>query len=296
IVVHLDIAFDFFQPMDQLFDAMLYPPHSTVGRKARSELQTEEPYIAIPNDIQAYITRDYHQIIPGRIPAFQAGFIVLRPNQQVFDEYVDLIREGHYVEGFGRENGWGGKGYGVVVGSMAMQGIVAYYYDHIRPNTMVELNGCRYNHMGADIKYRGSPGWLANRKDLHGRCRNGREYCEDCMNTSMALIKSVHYTNCRKPWNCAGEVFTKEQPKSEKGIDISNTNFDHCMLLHRRWHEYRTQFEDKLYALTRDATIMLGRRGHYKANIFQGHCDADHEYLAIHALPSSFSQAHVLYG
>ena len=155
IVVHTDIDFMYVKPMDDLFDAMLLPHDSNEGKAARDKIELEYPdkRKSIPENIQAYLTRDYHQVIPGRKAAFQAGFIVLKPNQKVFDEYLDIIREGNYVDGFSRENGWGGKGYGGVVGSMAMQGLPAYYYDEVAPNTSVELNGCRYNHMGANIFY-----------------------------------------------------------------------------------------------------------------------------------------------
>ena len=63
-------------------------------------------------------------------------------------ELVEIIKEGNYTAGFSRENGWGSGGYGAFVGAMAMQGLLAYYYDMVRPNTAVELNQCRFNHMG----------------------------------------------------------------------------------------------------------------------------------------------------
>jgi len=151
----INADFMFVKPMDDLYDAMLLPHDSTEGKAARDKIELEYPdkRQSMPENIQAYLTRDYHQVIPGRKAAFQAGFIVLKPNQKVFDEYLEIIREGNFVEGFSRENGWGGKGYGGVVGAMAMQGLPAYYYDEVAKNTSVELNGCRYNHMGANIFY-----------------------------------------------------------------------------------------------------------------------------------------------
>lgn len=152
---YINTDFMFVKPMDDLYDAMLLPHDSTEGKAARDRIELEYPdkRESMPENIQAYLTKDYHQVIPGRKAAFQAGFIVLKPNQKVFDEYLDIIREGNFVEGFSRENGWGGKGYGGLYGAMGMQGIVAYYYDEVAKNTSVELNGCRYNHMGANIFY-----------------------------------------------------------------------------------------------------------------------------------------------
>lgn len=68
IVVHTDIDFMFYQPMDELFDAMLYPFDSDEGRMARDRIEMEYPGkgATMPENIEAYLTRDYHQVIPGR--------------------------------------------------------------------------------------------------------------------------------------------------------------------------------------------------------------------------------------
>ncbi len=264
IVVHTDIDFMYHRPMDDLFDAMLMPPDGAGGRTARSRIEVEYPGARMPNNIEAYLTRDYHQVIPGRkageqrammicrislpivrrfwvtaetsprfilfsLPlsenaAFQAGFIVLKPDRRVFEQYLEIIREGNYVGGFSRENGWGGMGYGGVVGSMAMQGLPAYFYDVVRPNATVELNGCRYNHMGADVYYDDVPNFIKKYKDLHGKCRRNVEGCEDCRRTDLDLVKNIHFTNCRKPWNCAGRSST-----GKGDIDPRTADYDHCM-------------------------------------------------------------------
>ena len=66
IVVHTDIDFMYHQPMDTLFDAMLLPGDSEGGKMARRAIEMEYPEKSIPDNIQAYLTRDYHQVIPGR--------------------------------------------------------------------------------------------------------------------------------------------------------------------------------------------------------------------------------------
>jgi hypothetical protein len=79
--------------------------------------------------------------------------------------------------------------------------------------------------------------------DLVGKCRNGRDVCEDCQKAPISQIRSVHYTNCRKPWNCIGVKWMKGQDKKAQGIDERNTGFDKCMeasLIHgtsfgRKW-------------------------------------------------------------
>jgi hypothetical protein len=107
-----------------------------------------------------------------------------------------VVKEGNYTDGFGRGNGWGGAGYGGFVGAKAMQGLMAYYYDMIRPNTAVELNQCRFNHMGMNVVYNASPNFNKRYKSA-GLCRNNNKECEDCMTTDFENIYNVHYTQCK---------------------------------------------------------------------------------------------------
>jgi hypothetical protein len=163
VVVHVDMDYVFHKPMDDMFDAMLYSKDSRIGQKAREQIPLEFPKSTTwPAHVDAFMTRDWPQVIPGRKAAFQAGFLVVKPNPQVFGIIVDVIRKGDYVEGFGRDNGWGGQGYGGFVGAMAMQGLLAYVYDILLYDTWVELNQCRYNHMGMDVLYRAQPGFRKN--------------------------------------------------------------------------------------------------------------------------------------
>jgi hypothetical protein len=197
IVVHVDIDFIFLKPMDDLFDAMLYHKDSQIGKKARANIPVEFPnQIQWPENIQAFMTRDWPQVIPGRKAAYQAGFLISKPNQQVFDITVDVIRKGDYVPGYGRDNGWGGQGYGAFVGAMAMQGLLAYTYDVLFYDTWVELNQCRFNHMGMDVLYRNDPSFRPGHPKV-GKCRNDRETCEDCMHTQVSKLYNIHYTQCR---------------------------------------------------------------------------------------------------
>jgi len=300
IVVHVDIDFAFYKPMDDLFDAMLYPKDSPEGQAARKRIELERPTDKLPDQIQAYITRDWPQVAPNKFPpAYQAGFLVARRDPLVVNELIDTIIEGNYTDGWGWNHGWGGKGYGGYVGAMAMQGVIAYYYDHIRPNTAVELNQCRYNHMGMDVLYRKMPNF--NRKNPGvGGCRNGLDYCEECMTTEMDKIYSVHYTMCRKPWQCqATGLPGGKKPGGERAtaINIDTVNLDHCLGLVNRWHDLRKDFEDQLYALTKDESIKNGTAGSYRSDVFNGHCkgDGNDHYLLLSASDETFRRVHELY-
>ena len=143
IVIHWDMDVAILQPLDDLFDVMLYPathPRS-VAAKGRIERQHEDT--TWPETINAFLTRDITSAKPWeKITAVQGGFLVARPDVRVFDEYIKFIKEGNYKPGRGDGSGWYGMGYGGFQGAMAYQGVLAYYYDQIAPNTAVELNVC----------------------------------------------------------------------------------------------------------------------------------------------------------
>jgi hypothetical protein len=294
VVVHVDIDFAFLQPMDELFDAIIYPKDSQEGKAARDQIIQERPSQKLPDKIDAFLTRDWPQVIPGRTPGYQAGFLVVRPDESVFSELVDIVIKGDYVSGFSYENGWGGKGYGGFVGAMAMQGLMAYYYDIVRPNTAVELNQCRYNWMGMDIRYRAPPNFNKKHKKV-GMCRNNLADCEDCTITPMADIKSVHFTECRKPWNCVG-IGVKGGAKGS-AIDTSAGSYEKCMEVVQKWHWLRSDFETKLYQLTLDERLQKGSSHTYKQDIFKGHCagESGTNYSQIDASAATFAMVPKLY-
>eukprot|EP00539_Tryblionella_compressa_P008647 CAMPEP_0178754174 /NCGR_PEP_ID=MMETSP0744-20121128/12019_1 /TAXON_ID=913974 /ORGANISM="Nitzschia punctata, Strain CCMP561" /LENGTH=565 /DNA_ID=CAMNT_0020408069 /DNA_START=1091 /DNA_END=2788 /DNA_ORIENTATION=- len=277
LVVHLDIDFLFQKPMDDIFDVMLWNEDSggdpTVLEATKARIEREDDTDPWPSDIQAMMVRDYHSSFgQGRKSGFQAGFWVLKPSQTHYNKLIEIIREGNYTGGFGRDNGWGGLGYGGFVGAMAMQGLVAYYYDVFVPGTWVELNNCRHNSVSASIF-------------KNGKCKSGRPHCEDCRFTPVANITSIHYTACRKPWTC---IATKTSDPNNSfprkySIPVDIVDYDHCMELQAVWHDMRADLENKLYALTKDERIAGGQKGTYNQQFFRGHCSEDQSkgYLSI---------------
>ena len=281
IIVHVDIDFAFYKPMDHLFDAILYDKDSPEGKLARQKLELERPNEPLSDKIGAFITRDWPQVAPGKFPpAFQAGFLVTRRDPDIMEEIIEVIKEGNYTSGWGRGYGWAGTGHGGYVGAMAMQGVVAYFYDFVKPNYAVELNQCRHNHMGMDVKYRHNPNFQPRRvkKEYIGGCRNTLPECEDCMTTNTSKIYSVHYTQCRKPWQCMGIANPNGRNAANQrasAIPTDIVNAEHCYELIRLWHELRTDFEHQLYILTGDETIWNGTKHEYRKDIFLGHCQRD---------------------
>lgn len=105
VVVHLDVDFIFHQHMDDLFDVLIYNDEA-----AKARVEREFPQDPWPERVEAFLTRDWPQVMPGRIPMFQAGFLVLKPNNSVYEDIIRTIKTSNYTEGFNRDNGWGGKG------------------------------------------------------------------------------------------------------------------------------------------------------------------------------------------
>ena len=215
IVVHWDLDTAVLQPMDELWDAMLYEPHSVRGMAARQRLQVQRPqyyHSRLPDRIDAYFTRDITSSLPWeRRQGVQGGFVAVRPSLEHFAQYQQFIMQANYTPGGrGPDSGWGGMGYGGFQGAMAYQGVVAFFYDQIYPGHAVELDVCRWNQVVADVIYRGP-----EQPQMIGQCRQypvvdgdfanntpDKGQCEDCRVLPVAETRTVHFTACKKPWDC----------------------------------------------------------------------------------------------
>jgi hypothetical protein len=134
ITVHWDMDAMVLQPMDTLFDAMLFSKNSTRGRNARAQLELQHPKLPLPDMIDAFLTRDITSSEPWEEhQGVQGGFLVARPNPKHLETYLQIIKEANYSGGRGRGSGWGSMGYGGFQGAMAYQGVLAYFYDQYEP-------------------------------------------------------------------------------------------------------------------------------------------------------------------
>ena len=212
VALHLDLDVLILQPLDDLYDAML------LGAPVQGNMWKD-----LPEHIDAFFTRDYNMIIPGQRPVHQigvqGGFLVVRPNKQVFQEYIDIILEGNFTVA----KGWG-ETYGGYYGAATIQGLASYYYGHVRPGTAVELNRCVYNNM-ADNPRGGEP---------DNFCRSSETECEDCRLTNISLVKSVHYTDCYKPWKCTAGINNPWKSGTE----------NQCLIFHHEWFRVRRSLEN----------------------------------------------------
>ncbi|KAL7499280.1 hypothetical protein ACHAWT_006901 [Skeletonema menzelii] len=275
VAVILDLDSLVLRPMDALFDVMLMEEKEYGGgdEMRKKKLLNQLPIHRNTRDdhdgvtatlynkrIDTFYTKDYNMINPGgeKYAGVQGGFLMLRPDEDTFAEYIDLVLQGNYIEG----RGWGGK-YGYFFGGAQVQGLCSYYFGEIHPDKGVELNRCRINQM-AD-----APRFDMNMKeeryrDARGKCRDGRKECEDCRETELKDILSVHFTLCGKPWQCVGF----KDPDSL------------CSKLHSEWFRIRRSLEES----TRDDNTdgnesqllprpkKLGGAGSYRPEIYHGYC------------------------
>ena len=257
IVVHLDLDSLVLQPLDDIFHAMLGDStgDDKVVAEARSHIAVMHD-APLPATIDAYFTRDYNMIQPGhKHPGVQGGFVIVKPSMAAFHEYVEIVKEGKFYQG----SGWEGKGYGGYFGAQQIQGICSFYYDYKHPGTGVELNKCNYNVM-AD----------APRHPNSGKCRDGHAECQDCRDTPLKEIKSVHFTLCAKPWKC---------PLMTVGTGDSTQRI--CAQLHREWFRIREDYDRT--AAVRAGTEYERPGGTFKPEVFGGYCKSNGErgYIPI---------------
>ena len=286
IVVHWDMDVAILQPMDDLFDAMLYPATHPRGKAAREKVERQHPEDEWPETLNAFFTRDITSAKPWeKITAVQGGFLVARPDKDVFDNYIEFIKKGNYVKGRGDGSGWGGLGYGGFQGAMAYQGAVAYFYDQLAPNTSVELNICRWNQVAADVIWRGPERMTEHNMQCRQYPRKklpsgepdyeSNKDCEDCRLTPVEAVKTVHYTACKKPWEC--KVPHPRVPRDKRHIyRLHNlVSVDNCSKLLKEWFKLRQEFEEALETAS-DGQIKPSERigAYYKEN-FLGYCKGE---------------------
>ena len=209
IVVHWDLDVLVLQPLDDLYDAMLYSADSIQGKMARRRIAIQKPYFqSLPSQIDAFFTRDITSARPWEtVTAVQGGFLVARPSLEHFEQYQRFIMEANYTPGRGPGSGWGGLGYGGFQGAMAYQGVLAYFYDIVYPGHSVELDVCQWNQVVADVIWRGP----VHHQEFYGQCRdhpapgvsfaentpeNGK--CRDCRVLAVEDTMTAHYTACKK--------------------------------------------------------------------------------------------------
>jgi hypothetical protein len=295
VTVHWDLDVAIFQSMDDLFDSIIYPHDSPEGQLARSRLELQHPERELPKQIDAFLTRDITSATPWEVhQGVQGGFLVARPSTSHFEKYLEFIKEGNYIRGRGNDKGWYGLGYGGFQGAMAYQGAVAYFYDQLAKNTAVELNGCVWNQVTADVIWRG-PNKMEHANQCREHPREGDTFeqntpennrCQDCRAFPVEKTKSAHYTACKKPWECAIPFPRRSKDTSQQTRLNNLTNITTCGLLTRKWFDLRREFEEQLEKAS--GVVPAKRDGTFEEASFGGYCKGGGQYIAMNVPPETF--------
>lgn len=300
IVVHWDLDVLVLTPMDDLFDAMLFDSNSPRGAAARAKLQIQRPGVQpLPERIDAFFTRDITSANPWeKITAVQGGFVVARSSMEHFKMYQDFISEGDYRPGRGPGSGWAGLGYGGFQGAMAYQGVLAYFYDIVYPGHSVALDYCHWNQVVADVIWRGPQ----RKEEFYGKCRDyppdgnfadntpEKGACRDCRTLPVEETRTVHYTACKKPWECRIPHPRNPRDKSQVERLQELTNITTCKLVFAEYFGYRKDIEDKIQLAS--GQLPGARDGSFFPEAFLGYCANSGKYLPM-ALPDSFDMKSV---
>ena len=143
--------------------------------------------------------------------------------------------------------------------------------------------------MVADVIWRGP-----ERIELNGTCRqhpvagvlgtentpaNGQ--CEDCRELAVADTMTVHFTACKKPWDCALPHPRKPGPKRKAHTyRLSQlTNITTCSNLFRSYFSFRKDLEAQLSH--RAGVEQPTPRGAFSPEIFMGYCNKRGAYTPI---------------
>lgn len=221
IVVHLDLDVLVLKPMDEIFDMMLMNSKSAIPN-SDVIMWPDQPRPETGAHIQALFTMDYNMVGPGnKYKPVQGGFLVIRPDMAVYQEFREIVRIGDFQP----SKGWGGM-VGPFHGSMTFQGLIPYYYNVLHTGHSIELNRCIYNQMADNPR----TGKTIN-DVVSGACRVGTTECEDCRSRPIEDVVTTHFTLCQKPWWCLPHTENKIQHRL-------------CRKLTHEWYRVRSELEE----------------------------------------------------
>lgn len=254
VVVLLDLDVLILKPLDELFDWMLY------GKRA-SDFHLMRPDQTVPSHVDLFHTNDYAMVNPeDKVKPAQGGFIVARPSRVIYDDILDIVREGDFHDNYG----WGNQT-GIFWGSMTFQGLIPYYFLFKKPGHSVELNWCIHNNMV-------SPAFEEDIRqgETKARCYTNEDACEDCQKRPISDLYSVHFTNCQKPWKCSRHA----------GRTPGNLL---CRQMDHAWYKVRSEMEQS-----------WGRSGHGNGVAWK---DGSHYFGYCHGyFPKSYELIQPPYG
>jgi hypothetical protein len=118
--------------------------------------------------------------------------------------------------------------------------------------------------------------------------------CEDCRITPLELVKTVHYTACRKPWECSLPHPPQENDPGYQYERDNLTNVTTCGLLFKKWFEARREVETLLEKNCSNYTTPA-INGEYHPEYFLGYCVGPGDYIPMTPPPASVDMNAIYY-
>lgn len=260
VVIHLDVDALVLKPLTPLVDAVL-------GRT--NDIRTIPANQTVSPNVDFLFVREYKTFNPSeptnRIKnGIQGAFFVVRPSQERFQHLIQILKDTPY---FFDNRGWNAERFGGYWGSAQIQGFLSYYYArHATNGEGVELDPCRYNTLGFDLRYLPLEALLFA-KNLkiksapvtdamlnNHTCRTGEAVCEDCSITNPDEVFVVHLSRCYKPWWCRAYIYDPETTVCDAAMKV--------------WFDLRGKVDDKLG----NERPEWPQSPYYAYNVTQGYC------------------------
>lgn len=111
--------------------------------------------------------------------------------------------------------------------------------------------------------------------------------CEDCRVLPIEETMTVHYTACKKPWECLIPYPRNPRDKRQVYRLQELTNITTCGKLFRRYFEYRKDIEEQIAKAARVTAIEPA--GSFYPEYFLGYCGGSRQYKAMQDLPEGFT-------
>jgi hypothetical protein len=117
--------------------------------------------------------------------------------------------------------------------------------------------------------------------------------CEDCRVLPIEETSTVHYTACKKPWEC--EIPFPRVPNEKRKKHAYRlrelTNVTTCGLLFRKYFDFRKDIEDRIAKVT--GTPQTQYSGNFYPEHFLGYCKRSNGYQSMDSLPDGFDMKQV---
>ena len=136
------------------------------------------------------------------------------------------------------------------------------------------------------------------RMEHHMQCReyprdgnfSANTNCEDCRVTPIDLVKSVHYTACKKPWECKLPHPRVPRNKGQVYRLWHLTDITTCGLLFRKWYELHHDLE---HQVRKTNVEPVNPSGSFHPEYFMGYCKSESGYIPMNPPPDKFDMKQI---